>query len=50
MGKKPASSGRSTRGVRSVRMDDNDQVAADCLIPEAEEKGEDDGQENLTLR
>jgi len=42
--------GRSTQGVRLVRMDENDQVAAACLIPEAEEKGEDDGQENLTLQ
>ena len=42
--------GRSTQGVRLVRMEENDQVAAACLIPEAEEKGEDDGQENLTLQ
>jgi DNA gyrase subunit A len=42
--------GRSTQGVRLVRMDENDQVAAACLIPEAEEKGEDDGQENPTLQ
>jgi DNA gyrase subunit A len=41
--------GRSTQGVRLVRMDENDQVAAACLIPESEEKG-DDGQENLVLQ
>ena len=34
--------GRSTQGVRLVRMEENDQVAAACLIPEAEEKSEDD--------
>jgi DNA gyrase subunit A len=42
--------GRSTQGVRLVRMDETDQVAAACLIPEAEEKGDDDGQENLVLQ
>ena len=41
--------GRSTQGVRLVRMEENDQVAAACLIPEAEEKGE-DGQEDLKLQ
>jgi DNA gyrase subunit A len=43
--------GRSTQGVRLVRMEDTDQVAAACLIPEAEEKvnGEED-QGNLTLQ
>jgi DNA gyrase subunit A len=41
--------GRSTQGVRLVRMEENDQVAAACLIPEAEEKSEDD-QPNLTLQ
>ena len=30
--------GRSTQGVRLVRMDENDQVAAASLIPEADEK------------
>ena len=30
--------GRSTQGVRLVRMEEPDQVAAACLIPEAEEK------------
>src|SRR5205823_6515653 len=39
--------GRSTQGVRLVRMEEPDQVAAACLIPEAEEK---DDQENLTLQ
>jgi DNA gyrase subunit A len=41
--------GRSTQGVRLVRMEENDQVAAACLIPEAEEKPDDD-QANLTLQ
>ena len=41
--------GRSTQGVRLVRMEENDQVAAGCLIPESEEKSEDD-QTNLTLQ
>jgi len=35
--------------VRLVRMEENDQVAAACLIPEAEEKPDDD-QANLTLQ
>jgi DNA gyrase subunit A len=39
--------GRSTQGVRLVRMEENDQVAAACLIPEAEEKPDDD---QLTLQ
>ena len=42
--------GRSTQGVRLVRMEENDQVAAACLIPEAEEKSTDDDQGNLTLQ
>ena len=37
--------GRSTQGVRLVRMEEGDQVAAACLIPEAEED-----QTNLTLQ
>jgi DNA gyrase subunit A len=41
--------GRSTQGVRLVRMEDTDSVAAACLIPEAEDKGE-DGQEDLKLQ
>jgi DNA gyrase subunit A len=40
--------GRSTQGVRLVRMEENDQVAAGCLIPEAEEKP-DNGQPNLVM-
>ena len=28
--------GRSTQGVRLVRMEEGDQVAAACVIPEAE--------------
>jgi DNA gyrase subunit A len=43
--------GRSTQGVRLVRMEENDQVAAACLIPEAEDKGgEDAGQGDLNLQ
>jgi DNA gyrase subunit A len=45
--------GRSTQGVRLVRMEDNDSVAAACLIPEAEDKGSDEpdgGQGDLTLQ
>ena len=37
--------GRSTQGVRLVRMEEGDQVAAACLIPEAEED-----QTELTLQ
>ena len=43
--------GRSTQGVRLVRTDENDTVAAACVVPE-EETGEDeesDGQEKLEL-
>lgn len=39
-----------TQGVRLVRMEENDQVAAACLIPESEEKSTDDDQGNLTLQ
>ncbi len=42
--------GRSTQGVRLVRMEENDQVAAACLIPEAAEKTVEDGQEPLILQ
>jgi len=42
--------GRSTQGVRLVRMDENDQVAAACLIPESEEKPTGEDQGNLTLQ
>jgi DNA gyrase subunit A len=42
--------GRSTQGVRLVRMEENDQVAAACLIPEAEEKSTDEIQGDLTLQ
>jgi DNA gyrase subunit A len=42
--------GRSTQGVRLVRMEENDQVAAACLIPESEEKNGDENQGNLTLQ
>jgi DNA gyrase subunit A len=46
--------GRSTQGVRLVRMEDDDQVAAASVIPEAAETGEgkngDDGQPELPLQ
>jgi len=44
--------GRSTQGVRLVRMDDGDQVAAASVIPdEAESNGENgNGQDNLPLQ
>ncbi len=43
--------GRSTQGVRLVRMEENDQVAAACLIPEGEPKPNgDDDQGSLTLQ
>jgi DNA gyrase subunit A len=42
--------GRSTQGVRLVRMEENDQVAAACLIPEAGEKNGDGEQETLSLQ
>ncbi len=42
--------GRSTQGVRLVRMEENDQVAAACLIPESEEKSNGEDQGNLTLQ
>ena len=44
--------GRSTQGVRLVRMDDTDQVAAASVIPEAEENGESkpNGQGDLPLQ
>ena len=32
--------GRSTQGVRLVKMEENDSVAAACLVPESEEKTE----------
>jgi DNA gyrase subunit A len=41
--------GRSTQGVRLVRMEENDQVAAACVTPEAAEKAE-DPQENLPIQ
>ncbi len=42
--------GRSTQGVRLVRMDESDQVAAACVIPEAVDKNGEEGQENLSLQ
>jgi len=45
--------GRSTQGVRLVRMEDDDQVAAASVIPEAAETGEvknGDGQPELPLQ
>ncbi|HEY4087564.1 MAG TPA: DNA gyrase C-terminal beta-propeller domain-containing protein, partial [Bryobacteraceae bacterium] len=32
--------GRSTQGVRLVKMEDSDSVAAACLVPESEEKSD----------
>ena len=40
--------GRSTQGVRLVRMEEPDSVAAACLIPESEDKIGEDG--NVTLQ
>jgi DNA gyrase subunit A len=46
--------GRSTQGVRLVRMEDDDQVAAASVIPEAAENGDgkngNDGQPDLPLQ
>jgi len=46
--------GRSTQGVRLVRMEDDDQVAAASVIPDAAENGDgkngDDGQTDLPLQ
>jgi DNA gyrase subunit A len=42
--------GRSTQGVRLVRMEEADQVAAACLIPESEEKLPGDDQPGLPLQ
>jgi DNA gyrase subunit A len=44
--------GRSTQGVRLVRMEEPDQVAAACIIPEESAPANDNGgstQENLPL-
>ncbi|MBV9768289.1 MAG: DNA gyrase subunit A, partial [Bryobacterales bacterium] len=44
--------GRSTQGVRLVRMDENDQVAAACVIPYDPEAGvvNGNGQSDLPLQ
>jgi len=42
--------GRSTQGVRLVRMEENDSVAAASVIPEPVEKNGDGPQGNLTLQ
>jgi DNA gyrase subunit A len=42
--------GRSTQGVRLVRMDENDSVAAASVLPEAVEKNGEGPQGNLTLQ
>ena len=42
--------GRSTQGVRLVRMEENDSVAAASVIPEPVEKNGDEPQGNLTLQ
>jgi DNA gyrase subunit A len=36
------SAGRSTQGVRLLRADEGDQIASTCLIPPAEENGEEE--------
>ena len=41
--------GRSTQGVRLVKMEEGDRVAAACVIPEAAEKEESD-QNDLPLQ
>jgi DNA gyrase subunit A len=41
--------GRSTQGVRLVRMEESDAVAAACVVPEAEEPGGENGQSDLSL-
>ena len=42
--------GRSTQGVRLVRMEDDDQVAAASVIPEAENGEGTNGQPELPLQ
>ena len=43
--------GRSTQGVRLVKVDDDDQVAAASVIPESEKNGEEDnGQGDLPMQ
>jgi hypothetical protein len=46
--------GRSTQGVRLVRVEDDDQVAAASVIPEAAENGDgkngENGQPDLPLQ
>ena len=43
--------GRSTQGVRLVKVDDDDQVAAASVIPEAEKNGEEEnGQGDLPMQ
>jgi DNA gyrase subunit A len=41
--------GRSTQGVKLVALDEGDRVAAASLIPEAAEKGPEDGQGDLLV-
>jgi len=42
--------GRSTQGVRLVRMEEVDSVAAACLIPESEAKDDKGDDGNVTLQ
>lgn len=43
--------GRSTQGVRLVRIEDGDKVAAACVIPDDVQAGENgNGQEELPLQ
>jgi DNA gyrase subunit A len=42
--------GRSSQGVRVVRMEESDQVAASCVIPDVADNGVDNLQEELPLQ
>jgi DNA gyrase subunit A len=42
--------GRSSQGVRVVRMEESDQVAASCVIPDVAGNGADNQQEELPLQ
>ncbi len=43
------SAGRSTQGVRLLRADEGDKIAAACLIPEQEAEVENGGEEKPPL-
>jgi DNA gyrase subunit A len=42
--------GRSTQGVRLVKMEEGDMVAAACVIPEAKQTEETEGTDNQTIQ